>query len=138
MHDQPLSILARWIGRRNVVSVRRRESWLLPRFQFAEPEIEPLPVVGQVVAEMSAVLDDAAPADWFFLPNVWLGGCRPVCPIHDRAKEVYGMARGIGGQREDDLRNSRSGGCQSRKKGVDLMFLSCPGCDQPDYRMRVS
>ncbi len=93
MHEQPLSILARWIVRRNVVSVRRRESWLLPRLHVAEPEIEPLPVVGQVVAELSAVLDDAALADWFCLPNVWLGGCRPVCAAHDRAKEVYEAAQ---------------------------------------------
>ena len=91
--SQPLSCVARWIVRRDVVSIRRCDSWWLPRFQFYSSEIAPLPIVRLVTEELADVFDEVEMVNWFFRSNIWLEGCLPACAVHDRANQVHHAAR---------------------------------------------
>ncbi len=91
--SQPISAIARWIVRREVLSVERQGRLMLPSFQFSRPALEPLPVIRLVLEELSDVLDDAELASWFYRSNDWLDGCTPACVIRSRAEAVHRAAR---------------------------------------------
>lgn len=79
-HDQPISRVAQWIIRRQIVNFTWRSHILIPRFQFAAPDTDMkiLPVVGAVIAELEGVFDDWQVAQWFTQPNVGLRHGRPL------------------------------------------------------------
>jgi hypothetical protein len=65
----------------------------MPRFQFSTDGLGVLPGPARVIEELSAVFDGWKTAVWFALPNLWLGGGRPV-DLLDRAPcDVLGAAR---------------------------------------------
>jgi hypothetical protein len=75
---QPMSVLARWIVRRELVNLTWRSQVLVPMFQFNTGDMCVHPVVRDALAELAGVFDDWEIAAWFAQPNVWLGNERPV------------------------------------------------------------
>jgi hypothetical protein len=70
MHwDQPLSRMARWIVRREVVSVSWRAQIWLPMFQFERPSLDIRPAASEVIAALRQVYDDWELAEWFVRPH---------------------------------------------------------------------
>jgi hypothetical protein len=76
--DQPISLVARWIVKRQIVNIAWRSHILIPRFQFGAVDMKILPVVSSVIAELEGVLDDWNIALWFTQPNIGLGQRRPI------------------------------------------------------------
>ena len=76
--SQPISMLARWIVERRVVSFGLRGEYLVPMFQFEGTYMAVRRSVSAVLAELKGVFDDWDLATWFVLPNDWLGGHAPV------------------------------------------------------------
>ena len=75
---QPISVLARWIVSRQVLTFTWRSQILLPLFQFEEPRMRPLDGVVAVTTELKDVFDELELAEWFVKPNAWLGDDTPV------------------------------------------------------------
>lgn len=76
--DQPISTLAKWIVKREVLSLVWRGQVLLPLFQFESPEMCLRKVVRDVLVDLNAVFDDWEMAAWFAQPNCFLRNERPV------------------------------------------------------------
>jgi len=75
---QPISLLARWIVGREVISFDWQANTLLPLFQFDLASTSVRPVVADVLRELTDVFDDSDLALWFAVPNVWLDDHAPV------------------------------------------------------------
>lgn len=74
---QPISCLARWIVRRQVVNVPARgQSWL-PLFQFQHDFSGLQPVLPALLAELTPLFSDAELAQWFARGHSHLGGAAP-------------------------------------------------------------
>ena len=82
--SQPISMLARWIVERRVVSFGWRGEYLLPMFQFDRSDMAVSKPVGAVLDAFDGVFDDWDLATWFALPNAWLADRAPV-DVLDRA-----------------------------------------------------
>ena len=76
--SQPISMLARWIVERRVVSFGWRGEYLLPMFQFDRADMGVRRPVSAVLGEFDGTFDDWELATWFALPNTWLGDDAPV------------------------------------------------------------
>ena len=76
--DQPISLVAKLIVRREVVSLVWRSQLLLPLFQFTMRDMRVLPVVRDVLCELTGVFDDWEIASWIARPNALLRNERPV------------------------------------------------------------
>ena len=70
--QQPISLLARWIVQREVLSFPWHSQTLLPLFQFDLVSLFLRPGVPQVIAELRQACDDVELVDWFARPNAWL------------------------------------------------------------------
>ena len=79
--DQPISMLARWIVDREVLSVHWQSRMMVPLFQFDRASMLPRRPVREVIGELAPVLDDWLLALWFARPNVLLGDVAPVDAI---------------------------------------------------------
>jgi len=90
---QPISMLAKWIIGRRVVSFSWREQLLLPLFQFTRPRMVPIEVVSDSVFELAECLQDQAVATWFIDPNEALGQERPIDRLPSDAVAVVEAAR---------------------------------------------
>ena len=75
---QPISILAKWIIGRKVVSFTSRTQFVLPVFQFARPRMTPYDAVGDCSIELGDLIGVEAFAAWFVRPCEWLGQRMPV------------------------------------------------------------
>jgi hypothetical protein len=75
---QPISVLARWIVARNVVSFVWQSQTLLPLFQFDLSDMSLRGGATEVVEELSGAFDDWELATWFARPNSWLRYAAPV------------------------------------------------------------
>lgn len=75
---QPLSLLARWIVARRVVSFVWHSEILVPLFQFDRHDMSLRREIGQVVDELADTFDDWELAAWFAQPNSWLQDAAPV------------------------------------------------------------
>ena len=93
LSDQPLSMLARWIVSRTVLSVSWRDQSLLPMFQFELADMSVKPACARVVEELKDVFDDWELALWFAAPNVWLDHAAPVALLADEEFAVLQAAR---------------------------------------------
>jgi len=74
---QPVSILARWIVDRRIVSFVWKSQILLPLFQFARPRMAPHQGVVDACTELNDVMDDEGLAGWFIQPNACLESAAP-------------------------------------------------------------
>lgn len=84
-HDQPLSLLARWIVTRALVVVPWGRDTLVPMFQFDHTTMTPRAALAPVLHELTPVFDDLQLAHWFSAPNTALGGCMPMELLGDDA-----------------------------------------------------
>jgi hypothetical protein len=69
---QPLSLLARWIVTRRMVSYVWQSEILVPLFQFDRDDMSLRRDSSQVVDELVDTFDDWELAAWFARPNSWL------------------------------------------------------------------
>jgi hypothetical protein len=91
--DQPVSRVAQWIARRQVINFMWHSQFMLPTFQFEPVSMLPRPRVRDVIAELAGAFDDWDIAVWFAHPNAWLGGKLPAHAIDDDAAAVVQAAR---------------------------------------------
>jgi len=90
---QPLSMLARWIVGREVISlVWRGQTWL-PLFQFDLATMTPHEPVRAALRELADAFDDWDAALWWATPNAWLHGDAPVDAITRDPQAVLQAAR---------------------------------------------
>ena len=75
---QPLSLLARWIVTRRLVSYVWQSEILVPLFQFDRHDMSLRRASSQVVDELADTFDDWELAAWFAQPNSWLQDTAPV------------------------------------------------------------
>jgi len=75
---QPISILAKWIIRRSVLSFSWRAQMLLPIFQFERPRMTPNQVIADCSLAFGEFTDDEGFAAWFVRPCEWLDQRMPV------------------------------------------------------------
>lgn len=76
--DQPISVLANWVTKREIVNIAWQSGILIPVFQFGLQDFRVRPVVQAVLAELESVFDDWEIAVWFSQPNTWLQQQRPL------------------------------------------------------------
>ena len=91
--SQPISVLARWIVDRRIVSFNWQSRLLIPLFQFDMATMEPRQCVLDAVGELSPHLDDWDLASWFVEPNAWLDGRQPIDVVDDEPAELVQAAR---------------------------------------------
>ena len=75
--NQPMSMLARWIASRDVLSIDVHGEHWLPLFQFDLGVGSIRPEAVQLFTTLTPVFDACELASWFVEPNVWLGGVAP-------------------------------------------------------------
>ena len=75
---RPISVLARWIVDKRVVSLRWHGEYLLPMFQFQRTDMAVRRAVTDVLEEFDGTFEDWDLAAWFALPNDWLEGVAPI------------------------------------------------------------
>jgi hypothetical protein len=91
--NQPISVLARWIVARRVVSfVWQSETWI-PLFQFDLADMSLRQGALQVIRELVEAFDDWELATWFASPNPWLQDAAPLEIILDDPSAVLDAAR---------------------------------------------
>jgi hypothetical protein len=90
---QAISLVARWIVSRSVVTVLGPQGWMLPMFQFDQATATPKPTMAPVLAELRGVFDEAELALWFVSSNDWLKGDRPAMVMHKNLPGVLHAAR---------------------------------------------
>jgi hypothetical protein len=90
--EQPLSLLARWIVDREVISVDWSARTWLPLFQF-DLRYFIVPGVRDVVAELVPVFDEWELAEWFVTANCWLDGALPLDTVRTDLAAVLAAAR---------------------------------------------
>jgi hypothetical protein len=78
---QPLSRVARWIARRDVVSVTWRAQFLIPLFQFERPSLDLVPAARDAIRALRPVHDDWELAEWFVRPHDLLAGRSPAARL---------------------------------------------------------
>jgi acyl-CoA synthetase (AMP-forming)/AMP-acid ligase II len=91
--DQPISMLARWIVERSIVSIEWQSQLLIPLFQFDPSDMSLRPCVTQVVQELRSVFDAWELALWFAQPNVWLRDAAPMDDVQRDTAMVLEAAR---------------------------------------------
>lgn len=91
--DQPVSLVARWILSRQVITLAWRGAILLPLFQFDFARMCIRTCMHPVLSELSGAMDDAEVALWFGQPNVWLAGAMPADTIATNVAWVLEAAR---------------------------------------------
>jgi hypothetical protein len=91
--DQPISLLARWLVNRNVISFKSNGQTLLPTFQFDWLTGAVRPGVIGALAELRGAFDDDETAAWFAQPNSSLFGDSPVNLIDKDPAAVLEAAR---------------------------------------------
>jgi hypothetical protein len=91
--DQPISLLARWLVNRSVISFKSNGQTLLPTFQFDWLTGAVRPGVIGALAELRGAFDDDEIAAWFARPNSSLFGDSPVNLIDKDPAAVLEAAR---------------------------------------------
>lgn len=91
--SEPVSLVARWIVTRAVISLDSPWGPMFPLFQFDLPTASVVDGMAPLLGELTRVFDDAELALWFVTPNEWLGGARPVLAMHHSLPAVLQAAR---------------------------------------------
>ena len=91
--DQPISVLAKWIVARAMVTIDWRYDVFVPMFQI-DTRLRCLrPGCREIIAELRDVMDDWDIARWFASGNPWLGGLPPVDILAASWREAFHAAR---------------------------------------------
>lgn len=90
---QPISILARWIVSRKLVSFDWRGQIMLPLFQFEQPRMSPQQGIVEVINELAELMEDQDIAEWFVRPNDALDLAMPVDVVLRDPDAVLDAAR---------------------------------------------
>jgi hypothetical protein len=90
---QAVSLVARWIAARSVVTVMGPEGWMLPMFQFDLATSTIKPSMAPVLAVLRGVFNEAELALWFVSSNDWLAGDRPAMVMNRNLPGVLHAAR---------------------------------------------
>jgi hypothetical protein len=91
--SQPISLLARWIVDRQVISVRSPTQTLLPMFQF-HPGLTALrPGLAAILEQLAPLFDDWELVNWFAQANSSLSCERPADVLGRDPRAVYEAAR---------------------------------------------
>jgi hypothetical protein len=85
--------LANWVIGRKVICFEWQSKIWMPLFQFKLQDMTLQPMLGEVLSELVAVLDDWAVAHWFSQSNPWLAGATPADAWATSASEVMHAAR---------------------------------------------
>jgi hypothetical protein len=91
--DQPISVLAKWIVARAMITIDWRYEILIPMFQIDTCSRGLRPGCREIVAELRDVMDDWDIARWFAAGNPWLGGSTPVDMLTASWREAFHAAR---------------------------------------------
>jgi hypothetical protein len=91
--SEPVSLVARWIVTRAVISLDSPWGPMFPLFQFDLPTASVIDAMAPLLNELRPVFDDVELALWFVTPNDWLGGARPVSAMHHSLPAVLQAAR---------------------------------------------
>ena len=101
-YDQPVSMLARWIVDRRVLTVNWCAQIMLPLFQFQRPGLDPMPAMREVRDEFEGTFDDWETLEWFVTPNAALQYESPArrvprdpCAVLQAARVDRFIARGL-------------------------------------------
>lgn len=89
----PVSLVARWVVARAVVTLDSPWGPMFPLFQFDLSTASVVDAMAPLLAELRPVFDDVELALWFVTPNDWLGGARPVSVMHHSLSTVLLAAR---------------------------------------------
>ena len=91
--DQPISVLAKWIVARTMITIDWRREVLIPMFQIDLCEGRLRPGCAEIIRELRDVMDDWEIARWFSVGNPWLGGSPPVDIMVTSSREAFHAAR---------------------------------------------
>lgn len=93
-HPQPISVVARWLVRRSILSFGWRGQTLIPLFQFERASMCPRTEVLAIIRELHDAFNDWEVALWFATANAWLeNSARPVTTIDSDAQAVLRAAQ---------------------------------------------
>ena len=92
-HAQPVSQLARWIVGSKIVHFAEHSHTWVPLFQFHLDDMSIRPVIGQLLGELSPVLESEELAAWFVTPNAWLSNALPIEAVEADTVAVLDAAR---------------------------------------------
>jgi len=91
--SQTISLVARWIVSKAVVTVMGPRGCMLPMFQFDLASSTPKSSMAPVLAELHGVFNDVELALWFVSANHWLNGEHPAVVMHRNLPGVLQAAR---------------------------------------------
>lgn len=92
-HDQPLSMVARWVLKRSIVSFEWQGQLLVPLFQIDRLTMLPTSDLLEVLRELIDVFDEWDTALWFATSNSFLAGDTPATRWDVDPQEVVKAAR---------------------------------------------
>ncbi len=91
--EQPLSVLARWIVSRALISLDWHSDILIPMFQIDPCTGGIRPGCQAIVAELKDVMGNWEMVHWFAASDPWLGGLAPVDILPASWRDVFNAAR---------------------------------------------
>lgn len=91
--SQPVSVVARWLVQRAVLSFQWLGQALIPLFQFDPISMCPRLDTLAVVRELTDAFADWELALWFASPNTWLDDVCPVARLHSDPESVLRAAQ---------------------------------------------
>ena len=91
--EQPISVLAKWIVSRTMITIDWHSEILIPVFQIDFHSRGIRTGCREIVAELRDVMDDWEMASWFATPNPWIGGVPPVDMLGASWQSVVDAAR---------------------------------------------
>lgn len=90
---QPVSLVARWIVARSVVTLDGPWGRMLPLFQFDLPRATVHEAMRPLLSELRGAFEDTELAMWFVTGNDWLAGACPEQVMHTDLNAVRQAAR---------------------------------------------
>jgi hypothetical protein len=93
MFSQPISMLARWIVARSVVSLAWQGHTMIPMFQFQPCDLSIRSSFSRVLDELKDTFDNWELGLWFATPNTWLDDRAPVDCLDENWIDVVQAAR---------------------------------------------
>jgi hypothetical protein len=90
--DQPLSLVARWLVKREIAHFRWEGATYVPLFQFDLQVRSLRKGLQDTISQLASAFDDWEISEWFGLPNVWLGDASPASRLAHDPAGVFGAA----------------------------------------------
>lgn len=92
-HDQPVSVIARWLKQRAILSVGWRGQTFIPLCQFVAHTMQPREDFRCLLQELTDAFDDWELLFWLAEPNAWLDGQAPSLCLDQDFERVLHAAR---------------------------------------------